>query len=222
MVLPHEAPGLLAKSVLIMTLSKSAPCEGCESSWVRDNHPPLIQWGFSCHWVWAVVWGTGRVQALQGGCVSVRADFSFLPHRGTSGASEDIGEIDVTKGEHFPSRLARDRQNLEAKRVHWCHHCKAGALCCSDTGEWGTWGQDTSGSCVPHSSSNLPPAWTPLTVAKPCFMLSSPSTEPALGGEGLPLSLPPHCPHRDTAQMSWRRTLFPPSNSFPPSPQNSA
>lgn len=121
--------------------------------------------------------------------------------------------IHVTKGEHFPSSLARDRQNLEARGIRWCHHCKAGASCCSGTQEWGTCRQDTSGSCVPHSSSNLPPgAWTrgqsPHT-GQAMFLLFSPLTEPALGGEGLsPFSLS-HCPHTDTAQVSCRRTLFP-------------
>lgn len=37
-----------------------------------------------------------------------------------------------------------------------------------------------------------------------------PAQSLALGERGSPLSLPPHCPHRDTAQISWRRTLFPP------------
>lgn len=73
---------------------------------MRGDHPqqsgeafPATQFG---HWC--------EVQArLQGACVSV-STLLISPSRGTSGVSEEDGEIDVTKGENFLSSLASDRQ----------------------------------------------------------------------------------------------------------------
>lgn len=199
---------------------KPAPCE---SSWVRDSHPPVparLFLPFSL--------GTsGRYR--QGSNSAGRVCFCHTSHSlpQPSGASEDIGFMSQKENISLPALPGTDRTwrqggsvgAITAKQVPRAAVApRSGAL--ADRTPRGPVSLTAAAICLQEPG----PVASPLTLAKPCFCCFHPSQNLPLGERGSPLSPFPtvltQTQHRCPAEGLC--SLCAGSNPCPPPPQSSA